>query len=365
MATFVAVDLVVPRMPIFNTVITDFVASSAITGTTLRIGWVFQVPKSGTLRRFHFRIHAAGTPIGLRASFQDLDAAMNADLTEDQYRDVSSGSVTAGAWITPGILSSDGTDGGTKRTVTHGQFLACVVRGLGAGNVSLSLPQLQGGGYGGHLLSPYTDYHNGGSWTGHGPTCGCLLLEYDDGTYAQLDGAEIYPFHAFTDVAFGSGSTPDERGMIWTPDFTCKIKGLWYKTNSTEVHNVVFYTGTTATETLTIDPDYRTTTNLCRRPVYFAAEHTLTAGVTYRFVVKPTSGSSISLGQFTVADAAYMAAMPLGTACHLTTRTDGGAFSETPTIRPWMGLIISAIQTDPGGGGAVLRHPGMTGGLNA
>lgn len=342
---FVAVEFMAPRVPPWDGLGTPAIGaiSSPLTTTTERNAWTFPVPKSGTLRRFHFRIRTAATPVDVRASFQTIGADGKPNLTESQYRDVGSGSIAADTWITPGIMSSDGTDGGVKRTVTAGEWIGCVVRCLSAGSVSFSRPSYATNATPG-LSAPYVEYHTGGGWAGPESRCGCLLLEYDDGSYAEMDAIEVFPFHAFNAVSFNSGSTPDEQGFLWTPTFTCKIRGIWYYCGAQVNHDVVFYTGSTATETISVDKDYKITTSACRRSLYFAAEHTLTAGVAYRGTVKATDGSSLTLINFEVAVAAYFDAMPLGQAFQHTQRTDAGAFSETTTKRPLMGFHFSALD---------------------
>jgi hypothetical protein len=237
-----------------------------------------------------------------------------------------------------------------------------VVRCLSAGSVAFSRPSLAQS-ESGTLSAPYWAYHTGGSWASKESRCGAILLEYDDGTYAELDAIELFPFHAFTGTSFASNSTPDERGILWTPTFTCKVRGGWYYGSANNVVDAVLYDGTSPLCTISIDPDTNTKgSSSFRRSVIFDAQYTLTAGNPYRLILKPTSTSAISLVSFDVASAGYLAAFAGGTAIQHTERTDGGSFSQTSTRRSFMGFHISAIQTDPGGG-ALLVHPGMAGGM--
>lgn len=95
-----------------------------------KVAIVFRAPKTGTLDRAEFKLDAVTqAPVsGLRVSFQDVGAADgNPDGTQDQFRTVPQGSISAGAWVVPGLMTSDGTDGGTKRSVTKGDLIAFVV----------------------------------------------------------------------------------------------------------------------------------------------------------------------------------------------------------------------------------------------
>jgi hypothetical protein len=364
MATFSSFRHEVPRLPPFSTVASGFQATTSLTGATQRQAWILQVPKAGTLRRFIPRTGTVTTPNDLRFSFQALDSSANPDLTEAFFLDFLSAGVASNSYLTPGgALTDDGTGGGNKLTVARGDLIGCVVRPLGSCNLAFSFTVYGNSGFGHQLQAPVTNYYNGSSWVGKNNQCNNLVLEYDDGTYAEIGDLQVIPFHAFNTPSFASNSTPDERGAIWTPDFTLKVRGIGYKGSSAEAHDVVFYTGTSATETLTIDPDYRDSINAGWKYVFFTGERTLTAGVTYRFIIKPTTTSATTLlHDYEVANAAYLDALPLGQAFHYSERTDGGAFTETTTKRPMMGFLISAIQTDPGLS-ALIVHPGMQGGM--
>lgn len=352
MATFIDTDFDLPRVPNFQSSTFAFTTLNTHAGDANdRSAFVFQVPKTGTLRRAIFRTGTVTAADDVRISFQGVDATAQPDGTEDEFRSIAAASIVANSYIVPGIMSSDGTDTGTKRSVVQGELLAVSIRveTFVDANFQIVVAQYQATTEGGITQAPYalSSSNAGVAWT-KTERCSCLVLEYDDGTYAVLDPLGIVPYHAFNVQTFNSGSTPDERGMIFTPTFTLKVRGIWYKTSSAAAHDVVLYTGTTVTETLTLDPDYRGSTTSNIRRVLFANELTLTAGTTYRITVKPTSGSNITLVDWDVAAAGYFDAMAGGQALHYTERTDGGAFTETTTKRLFMGLMVSAVQTDAG-----------------
>ena len=91
---------------------------------------IIRAPRTGTLDKFECRI---GTSLatfpgnGLRLSFQDVDLSTgNPDGSVDEFRVVSV-SPGVNGWVTPGLMTDDGTDTGVKRSVTAGDYLACVV----------------------------------------------------------------------------------------------------------------------------------------------------------------------------------------------------------------------------------------------
>ena len=74
-----------------------------IDGAAEKVAVFFQVPKTGTLDAFEFRLGTVtqAPTNGLRCSFQDLSATTGfPDGTQDQYRDVTSG-LTQDTWIVP------------------------------------------------------------------------------------------------------------------------------------------------------------------------------------------------------------------------------------------------------------------------
>ena len=66
---------------------------------------------------------------------------------------------------------------------------------------------------------------------------------------------------------------------------------------------------------------------------------------------------------FLVNGSGDMAAYPLGTSC-IGSTWDGATWTDAATTRFWVGPVVDDL-TVSGGGGGLLRHPGMCGGLSA
>jgi hypothetical protein len=283
-----------------------------------------------------------------------VDSSGLPDDSIDQYRVVTGGSIAVGP-ITTGLITSDGTDGGTKRSVTQGDYLAVVMEWDSTQSGQVWLYGLTNNANSSVAATPWGASHNGTSWTirAHQGYLN-LALEYDDGTYSQI--GNVYPATSGSVVTYNDSSTPDERALIFTFPFDVEVTGAWFWIDLDSDMDLVLYDsdGSTVLETLSLAGNFRPFNTQERRFVKFAGSHVLTGGDTYRLAAKPTSGSNISLGQFTVSAAAVLGAWDGGTDFYLSTRTDGGSWTETTTTRPFMGLVIRGLDTTGvGGGGAV------------
>jgi len=318
-----------------------------------KFAFIFPVPKSGTLDKFECRIVTVGDNPnnGLRFSFQNISATSpDPDGTQDQFRDMT-GTITTG-WKVPGLLTSDGTDGGVKRTVVAGDLLCCVVEFVSfvAGD-SVTFAQLTNGG----VSIPNNLYVNSaatGTYVPNTSNSPCVALLYDDGTYAQFNFI-CWPVIAIEEATFNSGSTPDEKGGKFTLPAEMQTVGFWMIADIDSVADVVLYDSVDGViDTFSLDPDLRSLTATAVFAGYWpGGPHTLTAGATYRIVLKPTSGSNVILNILQLAGAAYRACLPLGTDWQYTNRTNAGAWSDDTTRLPSFGLLIDGVTLTPSGGG--------------
>lgn len=321
---------------------------------TMKVSMPFRVPKSGTLDKCEY---LAGSVVGsntARLSFQNIDLATGyPDGTQDQFRDLA---VSASAWNAPGVMTHDGTNGGTKRTVTRDDLISCVIEfatypgGVGFNVEGLAIPTNQGILQG----TGYVDIFSGSAWS-HTAYNAIIALKYDDGTYAFIQ-PQVYPTSSIAVAQFNSGSTPDERGVRFQVPFDSEAEGAWISVNggsSFGDFDVVLYdAGGSVLQTIPADKDvgvtYTIPTGIYRR---FPTAQSLTANTTYRLTVKPTSGTNVQIVNMTIPGSAYQGAIEGGTEWYFTARTDGGAFSDTQTERPFIGLVLSGVDTSSGGGG--------------
>jgi hypothetical protein len=327
-----------------------------LSNATDQVAFVFRVPRTGTLDKFEYLTGSVSGSQNAKLSFQTVDPATGLpDTVVDQYRVLA---VTASAWQTPGLMTSDGTDGGAKRSVTRGEWLACVVGfdtfpgGTGF-NVKGQVLALTTNNLAG---SAYLAYNSGGTWAKNS-TAGVpvLALKYDDGVYEHIQ-PNVYPMSDGTATSFASNSTPDERGLIFQVPYACEVDACWVRLTASANCDIVLYdSASSVLQTIAVDSDMRPTAAADDVGCWyrFPTVQALSASTTYRLVVKPTTTTAVVIQVATVAVAGHLNAWEGGTGWHYTTRTDAGSWTDTTTQRPYMGLNLSGIDVASGSGGEV------------
>ncbi|HXG17179.1 MAG TPA: hypothetical protein VNK50_13085 [Calidithermus sp.] len=324
--------------------------SVTLSAGTHRAAMIVRVPRAGTLDGFEWMC-AFHTLSGatVRHSFQDVDLSTgNPDGVVDQFRTFLP---TSGAWVNPGALTADGTDGGAKRTVARGDLLACVIdfTAFGSGSGQLVVRSL---GIASSAVNQWVATFNGTSWTKNAQQAPILALRYSDGTYAVFQDW-VWPLQALNTRVINVNSTPDESGLRFQVPFDCELEGVEAWVLAGADCQIVLYGPTdTVLATVALDPDLRQSGSAARYPLLLPAPVALTRNTTYRLVCKPTTTTGVSVYDFTLPGAAYQAALPGGAEWYLTERTDGGAWTDTTTRRPWgLGLRIGRVHDTGGAGG--------------
>jgi hypothetical protein len=309
-----------------------------------------QVPETGTLDVVGFKLGTVITPVDLKVSFQDLDANGIPDGTIDQFRVVPSAQVVSNAWITTASLTSDGTEGGTKRSITRGQWVAVVVE-FDSATGNLNVLNESADGPAGGVASRFIT----GAW--ENVSFGvCVALRYTGQTnYTLIPG--VYPVKSFNStISFNSGSTPDEYALRFQIPFRCRLDAVRVLFDPDNPVDLVLYDASNnVVKTITVPTGVDQHTGLGYMDYLFVTRPTIEANTTYRMAVKPTTGSNVQILTLSVDSAAVMAAFPPGGGqWFLSTRTDGGSWTDTQTDRPLMSFVFShlddAVQVDfPGG----------------
>jgi hypothetical protein len=313
-----------------------------------KLGAIFRVPKTGTLAKVRFLTSTVTTGDTMKVSFQDVDMATgNPDETADQYRTVVVNNTDDNAWITTGLITTDGTDVGSLRSVTRGDLLAIVIEfdSYVAGNLNIQNTTTildYGNGC-------YTALKTGGSWVKSTNTAGCFELEYDDGSLAYTD--TLLP-GAGAGLTLASNTTPDEAALYFRFPVGVTVGGAYLFLDIDAALDVVLYDtdGTTALATVSLDSDVRASTSANGTLVVFPTEIDLTANSFYRLAVKPTTTTAVGYRRMTVRAAGSMDMFDLGQNAYLSTRTDAGAWTETTTLRPRMSLLVTKVHDGSGGG---------------
>jgi hypothetical protein len=317
-----------------------------------KIGCVFRAPKTGTLAKVRFLTGTVTTGDTMKVSFQDVDMSTgNPDETADQYRTVSVANSDDSTWISTGLITTDGTDSGGKRSVTRGDLLAIVIEfdSYVAGNLNINNTT----GILDYGNSTYTCLKTGGSWVKTSNTFGCFELEYDDGSLPYSD--MLLPgFGAATTLA--SNTSPDEAALYFRFPVGVTVGGAYLYLDVDAAMDVVLYDtdGSTALATVSLDSDVRSGTSANGTMVVFPSEIDLAANSWYFLAIKPTTTTAVGYRRMTVRASASMDMFDLGQNAYLATRTDAGVWGATTTVRPRMSLLVTKIHDGAGGGGGVV-----------
>lgn len=327
-----------------------------------KVAFIFRAPKAGTLSKVRFRTSTVTTGDTMKVSFQDVDGTTgDPDGVVDQFRTIAIGNNDDNVTLQTGIISSDGTDGGTKRTVTLGQMLAVVIEfnSYVAGNLNIVgrssvVPA-------GTSNDVYVD-HFTSAWAKSAAVVPRFALEYSDGSYAAITMVDPGIGGTATETYNSgtlSGAGGDERALLFQVPFPCKVSGFYGIFDVDGNADVVLYDSGGATlESLTLDSDVRAQTFAMPLHAHFDTEVTLAKDTTYYLAFKPTSVTTVGLVVTTYSAAAVMDSLPGGQQCHYAARTDAGAWSPDTTKRPHMGVIISALDDGISGGGLRIIGPG-------
>lgn len=320
--------------------------------------WTFRAPKTGTLNRFGYRIGTVGNvpDNGLRYSFQSLSAGLP-DGTQDQFADITSG-IATGAWLEPtDYMGSGGLGSGSKRSVTIGEYLSAVIEfpSFVAGD---SVTTVRFGITDDLSANQNPLVNTGAGYTATNNNGWPLGLLYDgDSDYTPFLGDHWVPFATFVaDAAYGSGSTPDERGMRFQLPWDCIVDGVEISADWDADADIVIYDsdGTSVLATVNQDSENRLGTNPGPIKVPFP-DVALLANTTYRVTAKPTTASTLQLQTFTASSNAHLGGISGGSSWYYTQRTDGGSWTDTDTKRPWIRFHIKAQDGSPGGSGGGQR----------
>jgi hypothetical protein len=317
------------------------------------IGWL--ITKAGTLDSFEFNLGliAQAPTNGLKVSFQDKAAVdLEPDGGVDQYRVIASGDLNASAWNKSGKITSDGTDNGTQRVVSAGDYVYAVIEfeSFAAGD-DVDMGDFGWTGYGENFYAENAIYFIA-SWasTSTARQWPCAL-KYTDGTYAysrmkpvHITGSTFYTYH--------SGSTPDEHAMVVTipAGLTIRATGVWLGSSIRPLGaaDLVLYDdndNVINSAAALVDNDLGGLTSA----VTFASPITLGPGK-YRVSFLPTQAiqtvqiATVAVDSNGLLDALYGGE---GTTGYHSYRTNLGAWTDETTKILSGGIFYDAVDTTP------------------
>lgn len=325
--------------------------STAFTNVTLdangeKHAFVFQAPKSGSIDRIGFRTGSVTTGNTVDVRLETVDAT-----TGDP-----SGTL-AGPDSNAALVIADGDDNVWKEAtlttacaVTRGTLYAAVIVVPASTTLTIATLGTVADWHGGWVF-PYEDNFLAGAWT-KGANSPTLNVRYTDETYPALGNIPILTIAATT---FNSDSTPDERGLRFSLPFPARLSQVMMNAQFSGGSTIKVYDddGSTVLTSLAIDADQIRTASPGTGRYILPTAVELDADVFYRVTLLPASTTDNILTNLTVQSAAMLDALDGGQNFHLTTRSDGGVWSNTLTQRPLMHLVLDAFDDAAQNGGGV------------
>jgi hypothetical protein len=335
-----------------------------------KVAYTLVCPVSGDLDMFEvYMSEVADDTTTIKFSFQDLDANGLPDGVVDQYRVVTIGDI-ASTWVSPGLMTSDGTDGGTLRTVTRGQKIAAVIEFdssntgdlIEFGAVSINEDGIR------RMHAGYKYYDaNEAEWflVGNGVAVGAL--RYTGPKYFPM--LDCLPITGFTETTINTGTTPDEIGVAFSTHFDFMLGDVAFclsgAVNGAGWDAVLYDPSGTAIETVAMKLYTSLFTGYTYWSAKFSNDRRITANEIWRVTVKPSSASSIKLLEVSFNDTAIRDGLfqnttfPEGTDPDVIsnnvavfqgcTRTDGGEWS-TDAYLPLISFHVTGVEQVTGGG---------------
>lgn len=320
---------------------------------------VYQVRRTGNIRRFHFATGSVttGATVDVRAE------------TVDPATGHPSGSLIAANTNVAQVIANADDSVFFAATLTadapvvQGDMSALVFKlPAGGGSMQFGAFQLGSGSnipYGDQFQASYAKQNN----------ILCFAAEYDDGVVVPIPGV-LPPCTAQTTPNVNTGSTPNVYAMRFTPAVSRRVVGTWTLFDAdapcvvqlvSTAYNAGAGTGILAGNT--IDPDIRRDGSSSLRLQLFdnGDVYDLVPGTTNRLIVRPTTGSNIIFGYYNTANLLCLDAWGFGSLSTATSPTGDGDWTnyDSGTFR-WapMGLLIDGDATAPASGGGAFTFVG-------
>jgi hypothetical protein len=190
--------------------------------------------------------------------------------------------------------------------------------------------------------STYCATYDGAAWTKqyNGPA---VFFRYSDGSYGKSLDLQHGTYSGGT---MHSGSTPNERGAVFqVPTSVRTVGASWLGSNRGGDAVVTLYSESDQVLAQAAMPGAFLSgqnTRLTHR-VTWGSPVTLHANTTYRLTIRPTTTTSVTYFLAGVPSNEAMDQLPGGRLWYGTRRTFGGAWTDEPTRRYTLGLVLDGV----------------------
>jgi hypothetical protein len=305
--------------------------------TTRIFGNIMSIPKSGNVTHVGYRhgSNAAAT-VNIKIETVDSDGLPTGTLYKtDAY--TAAHSPSSGTWNEVALNDAIAVDSGDEVAVTF--------QNATAGNM-----QYQRLNTGISTNYPYTLVFDGATWT-KSPLAPLVGLKYDDGNYEYIAG--VTPISNLIAQTFNNGSVLTERGVKFNLPFGCEIEGFWTSYgNAVGDFEVRLYEGSTLVYSQAKVANTSNLNSSTTTLIPFANPITINKNTDYYASILATTGTNTSIRHLTYDSAAQLNAISGGDRFTSVRRANPSAnwigYSDERIL---LGLIISALEEDSGGGG--------------
>ena len=316
---------------------------ATLTAAGDKIGFVFQAPEAGAIRRIGFRTGTIANATRLDVKIESLDVTglpsepSGALLAAGAEVEIVIPAASDNMWLTTAPLI-------VPAAVAKGEWIALVferIDALGGASriISFQDDERFPSNYG---LSDIA----GSGWVADTSQVGlCAAVEYSGGTYAHIHG--LWPFNVWNSTTFNSGSAANQVGLKFSLPFPASITGgsLWIDADGDYEFRLLDAADTILARAI-VEGNTRFRNSGMHSELRFDADVELDRDTDYRLVVVPTSVTNVTVYDQTIATAALKAALPTGADFQLTTLT-GAVWTDTALRWPWVGLILNGFAENP------------------
>lgn len=334
MAIVACPSLWIPQIPYGPTASAPSFTANALNASGIKFAMILQAPKTGSIRKIHFRTGTVTTATDTDVRVETVDGATG-DPSGTLFgtttnATVLAASITANAWVTSPALTADAA-------VTQGDLLAIVLAPTGTPNYQVNGMTVGTSG----VRLPYLDL--GTTYTKVTSNLPVVGLEYSDGSFAAI--AQVWPINAINTHTYNNGSTPDEYALKFQLPVGARLAGVWLWADTDGDFDLVLYdNSSTALLTKSFDKDNRQGTGIGFHFLRFGGSQAISANTTYQLAIKPTTATSLTIYSFDVNSAALLDQLSGGQNFNHSTRTDAGAWTDTATRRLFIGLMLDGID---------------------
>lgn len=308
------------------------ISTQALTDADNAVAGVFPLPMDGTITEIGYLVTAEnGTSPAYNTGLVTVDASGQPTTTPYGGSAITANTVTTTGWKWVTLS--------TPATAAAGDFAAVHIYPSGAtpdgsNNITVAYGPIADGGYTLNFVVAWTQ----------AAMAGPFAIKYSGG---EIYGYALTSITTFVNVT--TATTPDEVGAKFTLPgaMTCTgaivgIARTGYGSAATV--DVILYNAAGSVLASTTVSDKDVLDNADYVNVYWDPVN-LSAATDYRLVVKPTTAvnGSITVTKYSVESVAARAMWPAGEVWQWTERTDAGAWTETSTAIPYMGLWVSDI----------------------